>query len=1013
MPANHPPRKLLHLGWDAADWKLLLPLVESGQMPNLAALIERGCMGQISTIHPVYSPMLWTSIATGKRPHKHGVLGFSEPLPDGSGVRPVSGLSRKTKAYWNIFNQLGWRGHVVGWWPSHPAEPINGVMISNICHHAIGPEGEPWPVPPGGMHPPELVETLAELRVNPNELAPEMVEAFIPRAKEIDQDKDKRLAGCMKTLAECATVQNWAMYLATETEWDYLAVYFDAMDHFAHGFMKYHPPRREFIPERDFDLYSGVMTTAAKFHDMMLGALLSAVPEDVTVILNSDHGFHPDELRPHFIAPIPAGPADEHRDFGILVMAGPGIKKDELLHGASILDIAPTLLTLQGLPLGDDMDGRPLLAAFEQSPEVLRIPSWDDLPGDDGRHPADLKPDPESEKAALEQLIALGYVQRPSDDAQEAVRETVREQDINLAEALMDASKEAEALPILRRLHAGWPEEWRFALRRAMCCKTLGRVDELREVVEDLHVNRRPQAVAAREEMKKWRAEIKKRVEERKARSGGSQGQGTKIEEPEADAEAQADQVLADAEQRPSAEINPQAAQDSKPEEPLVTPDERKQIAHLQKLASLNTHGLDYLRAVVALAENKPAEALALLESASEGLKRRPGLHLQIGETYQRLRKWREAEGAFEHALKLDPDNPHACVGLARCHLARRQWRLAAASALKAIHLLHYYPLAHFLLGLALIRDGQRERAAQAWQDCVALNPAYWPAHLRLARFYKSTDASRSADHLDKARSSRQQAIERARGEISGQSPLKIPAHQAGVPNAQTSVLSHEASGTTEHSAPSTEHFVFPPKILGQPRAPFGKDAVVLVTGLPRSGTSLLMQMLTAGGVPPLTDEQRGADEDNPRGYFELEAVKSLAQDASCLKAADGKAVKVVLPLLPHVPADKHYHVLFIERDLDEIFASQKAMLDRTGQSAHDPASVRPAYERLLRMGRRVLSTSPRARALRLGHRWVIQNPHAAAEAIAAFLDLDLDVKTMAACVDPRLHRQRRETAGV
>ena len=107
-------------------------------MPHLSSLVESGCMGQISTIRPVYSPMVWTSIATGKRPYKHGVLGFSEPLPDGSHVRPVSGLSRKTKAFWNIFHQQGWRGNVIGWWPSHPAEPINGVMISNFCHRAVG-----------------------------------------------------------------------------------------------------------------------------------------------------------------------------------------------------------------------------------------------------------------------------------------------------------------------------------------------------------------------------------------------------------------------------------------------------------------------------------------------------------------------------------------------------------------------------------------------------------------------------------------------------------------------------------------------------------------------------------------------------------------------------------------------------------------------------------------------------------------------------------------------------------
>lgn len=98
-------RRVLLLGWDAADWKVIRPLLDAGQMPHLASLLGRGVHGNHSTIYPVLSPMLWTSIATGKRPPKHGVLGFSEPTPGGNGVRPCSVLSRKTKAVWNILAQ--------------------------------------------------------------------------------------------------------------------------------------------------------------------------------------------------------------------------------------------------------------------------------------------------------------------------------------------------------------------------------------------------------------------------------------------------------------------------------------------------------------------------------------------------------------------------------------------------------------------------------------------------------------------------------------------------------------------------------------------------------------------------------------------------------------------------------------------------------------------------------------------------------------------------------------------
>ena len=124
-----------------------------------------------------------------------------------------------------------------------------------------------------------------------------------------------------------------------------------------------------------------MVTKAYEFHDEMLGTLLKKAGDDVTVILMSDHGFHPDHLRPAAIPDIPAGPAIEHRDFGILVISGPGIKKDELLHGPSVLDIAPTVLSLYGLPAGEDMDGKVLSQAFEKAPEAGSIPSWEEICG--------------------------------------------------------------------------------------------------------------------------------------------------------------------------------------------------------------------------------------------------------------------------------------------------------------------------------------------------------------------------------------------------------------------------------------------------------------------------------------------------------------------------------------------------------------------------------------------------------------------------------------------------------
>ena len=306
--------KVLLVGWDAADWKVIHPLMDEGKMPTVRRLVEEGAMANLATLHPVLSPMLWTSIATGKRPLKHGIHGFSEPTPDGAGIQPITNLSRKTKAIWNVLTQKGLVSNVVGWWPSHPAEPIRGVMVSNHFQRALGPPDKPWPTPPGSVHPERLTRTLADLRLNPNELLAEHILPFIPQAAEIDQEKDRRLASCAKILAECTSVHAVATWLMENEPCDFMAVYYDAIDHFCHAFMRYYPPRQAHIREQDFHFYQGVVAAAYCYHDMMLHTLLQLAGPETTVILISDHGFHPDHLRPRVLPAEPAGPAHEHRD---------------------------------------------------------------------------------------------------------------------------------------------------------------------------------------------------------------------------------------------------------------------------------------------------------------------------------------------------------------------------------------------------------------------------------------------------------------------------------------------------------------------------------------------------------------------------------------------------------------------------------------------------------------------------------------------------------------------------
>ena len=188
---------------------------------------------------------------------------------------------------------------------------------------------------------------------------------------------------------------------------------------------------------------------------------------------------------------------------------------------------------------------------------------------------------------------------------------------------------------------------------------------------------------------------------------------------------------------------------------------------------------------------------------------------------------------------------------------------------------------------------------------------------------------------------------------------------------------------------------------------------IIVVSGPPRSGTSLVMQMLVAGGMEAVSDGQRQTDSDNPRGYFEHREVLRLAQDPSILSTSVGKAVKIIHALLKYVPRGTPIAVLFLERDLDEVLASQSIMLERLGRPAPvlSKQQLRNALDKQLAVARHELTQRPEAAVLDIQHRNLVNAPQIVADQIAKFLEPHLgrllDAQVMADCVDPSLYRQR------
>lgn len=888
---------MLLIGWDAADWKIINPLIERGEMLVLARFLEQGVMGDITTLEPILSPMLWNSIATGKRADKHGILGFTEVDPHSGGVRPITSTSRKAKALWNILSQRGYRSTVVNWFGGHPAEPINGVIVSDAYVRPLPGVGEPWPMMKRSVHPERLTAKLKRLRVRPEQVKPETVLLFAPSARDVDQKKDRRLGVLIKLIAECLTTHAAATYLIENEPWDFTAIYYGAIDHFSHGFMRMHPPRQKHIGRKLFDIYHDVINSAYRLHDLMLGALLQLVDNETTVILLSDHGFHSDHLRPRRIPKIPTGPAIEHRPLGVFVMRGPGVKRDERIYGVNLLDIAPTVLSLFDLPVGRDMDGRVLVEAFEKPPKIDIVQSWETEPGETGMHTGAMEMEADEAKALLEQFVALGYIDDPAEDKEEAARNCRAEQDWNLARVYLDAERYLKALPLLEKIHEELPERFDIALTLA---RTLLRIGLLEE------------------------------------------------------AEAAVLETIDTAREAPAGRA---------------------------------------LLGEIAFQQKNYGESLDHLLAAKKSEPRLPILHVQIGNTLLKLKSWADAEESFRRAIKIDIHNAPAHLGLAAALLRQRRNLEAAEAALSAVSYAHPLPLGHYYLGLALARMRQPERAALALETALRLNPAFPPAYRALARIYKRLgQVEKSKLHRDKLKAiatrRRQQRekitrIRREAAERSRERRVRL-SKRAKIKAAETEIQKGEPSERLEF---------------------------LIVSGLPRSGTSLMMQMLGRAGVPIMTDGKRLSDEDNPEGYFEWEEIKKIRRRPEILRKAKGKAIKVITALLPALPRKHRYKVIFMDRPISEVVASQAKMIARRGTKAPEENPERMAQMLAGHRGA-VLQHLQRARNIR----FLKINYGELVEAPEKFVKSIVDLagakniprpEAMASAVRPELHRNR------
>jgi predicted AlkP superfamily phosphohydrolase/phosphomutase/tetratricopeptide (TPR) repeat protein len=894
---SHDHRKLLLIGWDSADWKVIRPLIEKGQMPMLAKLLRQGTSGNLATLQPVLSPMLWTSIATGKHAYSHGVHGFTEVDPASGNVVPVSAATRQARTLWEMLADHGLKSNVVGWFATHGEQHPLVNVVSNLYSHAPHKEikqPEDWPPPPAGTYWPEsLANHLNELRLHPSELDGSLLNLFVPRADQIDQRKDRRLYHLAERLAEAISVQAATTWLMENKPWNLTAVYFRAIDEICHEFMPFHPPKMDGVRDEDFAFYQDVVNSAYRLHDLFLTRLIALAGEGAAVVLVSDHGFHSDHLRPRYTPNVPAGIVVWHRSQGIFAAAGPGIVTDAKIEGARLLDVTPTILRWFGLPRGQDMEGRVLHEAFIGDPLRSEIPTWE-KPSAPIARPRLSEAD---NQALIDQFVALGYIENLPAEPTAAAEATRRENNWQLAQAYVDGGRHEDALPLFEEVFAAYPERSDYAQRLALCQAQLGLVEEAETTLSiAIEGFANPASVHL-------------------IRANLAQKRGY-FEEA---------------------------------------------YRHLQRVAETAAPSLVYWE--------------------------------QMAHVLLKLRRWSECEDAARKVIALDPEHALAWVAIARCQLHRGENEAAITSALESISLTYTNPLAHLNLGLALLQLKKWEEAAHALRNATVLAPGLIPPYRLLSRALKQLGRDKDAEL----------AMERARGmrfihDFQGQNRLnKI--RDAARARASERRAKRQEQRQAEAKRAEADSAVKPLEI-------------VIVSGLPRSGTSVMMQMLAAGGLEALTDQQRVPDESNPEGYYEWEAIKQLPRNPRLIEQAEGKAVKVISALLGNLPPRHRYKVIFMRRPITEVVQSQQRMITRNARPLVTEAKhLESVQEEHLAKILNTIANAPQVELLQVDFPNLIKAPEVEANRVIEFLGSKhlphAKCETMAKAVKPDLYRQR------
>jgi predicted AlkP superfamily phosphohydrolase/phosphomutase/tetratricopeptide (TPR) repeat protein len=425
-----PRRPVVVVGIDGADWAVMGPMMERGELPHLAALRSRGAWGVLRSATPTLSPLLWTTIATGKTPDQHGIVDFLAIDPATGRQAPITSRFRRSKALWTILTDLGLPSLTVGWWATWPAEPVSGFMVTDrVAYSLFDPGGAPSIQ--GAVHPPGTASRIAGLVVGPGEVDFEAARAVVgidrpefdrARASLAGPDSWRDpVAHLLRILAATRTYHQIALALLREGQPPLTLVYYEGLDEVNHRFAHYADPPMRWADPAQVPAFRGAVEAFYRLQDRLVGEIVAAASTDTVILVVSDHGFASGSRRPTEVPPdIEGKPGRWHTLEGVILAAGPPVRKGRMARDPGILDVAPTVLALLSLPAAEDMPGAaiPEVAppGSPPAPTAARIPTYEAPAGAAAAAPAgrlDAPGGPEaaaSDEEMIAKLTALGYL---------------------------------------------------------------------------------------------------------------------------------------------------------------------------------------------------------------------------------------------------------------------------------------------------------------------------------------------------------------------------------------------------------------------------------------------------------------------------------------------------------------------------------------------------------------------------------------------------------------------------